>query len=327
MPTVFLSYASEANAAPGDKESQGWVSFFDRCLKIELGRLRDVSLWRDARDFNQLGDVADKLRAAVKDAKLFLVVLSSQYKDKDYTRLELTEFFDTRAETEVATDLILPVLPRPLDPAEYPPPLHGLKYIEFFEVDSETKAVIPFYDGFGRTISEKYWKSIRQVGDFIEKWLKGQPKATKATVYLAEPGRDQISNHWSIYNELESQKCEITPGEPWPPNADTARDHLGAALKKAKFSVHLLGSTSTNARRSGLAGLTTMQIDIAAERLKQEASFRRLIWIPSNLKEPDPEQANLIKSLDDGTRLTERDELVRGGLEAFKEIIRDELSR
>ena len=49
MPTVFLSYASEANTAPGDKESQGWVSFFDRCLKIELGRLRDVSLWRDAR--------------------------------------------------------------------------------------------------------------------------------------------------------------------------------------------------------------------------------------------------------------------------------------
>jgi hypothetical protein len=41
----------------------------------------------------------------------------------------------------------------------------------------------------------------------------------------------------------------------------------------------------------------------------------------------DPAQQKLIDSLDNGSRLTERDELVRGGLEEFKGIIHDELAK
>jgi hypothetical protein len=70
-----------------------------------------------------------------------------------------------------------------------------------------------------------------------------------------------------------------------------------------------------------------VQLDLAAERQKKDDAFRRLIWIPADLKPTDIAQQKLIESLDNGSRLTERDELVRGGIESFKEIIHDELAR
>jgi len=47
-----------------------------------LGRLPDVGLWRDNRDFKQLGLVIDKLKEAVQKSNLFLPVLSNHYRIK-----------------------------------------------------------------------------------------------------------------------------------------------------------------------------------------------------------------------------------------------------
>ncbi len=69
------------------------------------------------------------------------------------------------------------------------------------------------------------------------------------------------------------------------------------------------------------------QLDWAATRQQQDPAFRRLIWIPPDLVDPRPEQKALIQRLENGTLLTSRDELVRDGLEAFKEVIREELVR
>ena len=327
MRTVFLSYASEDNDVP-DEQSKGWVSYFDNCLKLELEHLEDIKLWRDVRDLKARGLITDELRQNVRDSAIALVVLSRHYSNKEYTEFELTEFFNSRKPGELATDLIIPVLPRPIDPGQIPPPLQGLRYIPFFDTDQETGRVEPFYDGYGKFISEKYWDAIREVAKLIDTRLKGLPdEPHKATVYLAAPGLDQVSNHWKVYKELESRKCRIAPIDPWPVNADQAKDHFGAGIKSAAFSVHLLGAVSSSARRADLTALTVLQLDMAGARQKADDKFRRLIWIPQDLKKPDAAQEALIKSLEDGTRLTAQDELVRGGLEMFKEIVRDELEQ
>jgi hypothetical protein len=324
LATVFLSYASEDNSTPQDANSEGWVSYFDRCLSIELP---NHLVWRDVRDLKTPGLLIDQLREKVKEAAFMVVVLSGRYADKQYTQFELGEFFDSHTQG-VATDFILPVLPRPFDEAEFPPPLQGLRYIKFFDVDRETKALEPFYDGFGRNISARYWDAIRQVGEFIGRAIKGdqaaKPDPKTATVYLAAPGADQINNHWRVHRELESQKCQLAPVDPWPALLDQAKSHLASAIQASTFSVHLLGTASSSARRADLTDLTTMQLDLAGKR-QQDGKFRRLIWVPDDLKQPDPAQASLIKSLEDGTRLTAQDELVRGGIEMFKEVVRDEL--
>lgn len=327
MRTVFLSYASEDNAVP-DEQSRGWVSFFDRCLKLEIEHLDDVTLWRDVRDLRERGIITDELKDNVRNAAIFLVVLSRHYNNKQYTEFELSEFIDSRKAGEVATDLTIPVLPRPMDAGQIPPPLQGLKYIPFFKTDPETQKVEPFYDGYGKFVSEEYWDTIRYVAGLIDTRLKGLPdEPHKATVYLAAPGLDQVTNHWRVYKELESQKCLVAPIDPWPVNPDQTKEHFRTEIRNAAFSVHLLGAASASARRSDLNELTALQLDIAGARQKVDDKFRRLIWIPQDLKKPDPAQEALIKSLEDGTRLTAQDELVRGGLETFKEIVRDELAQ
>lgn len=330
MPLVFLSYASEDDGRPDDAVSRGWVTAFAEALRLELRRLPDAKLWRDKRDFDLPGPVRDKLSDVIKSADYLLPVLSTDYSTKEYTRFELVEFFRTIASKGLdPTDFIIPLMPRPLAEDLFPPPLSGLKWVSFFEIDQATDKVVPFFEGFGREISPKYWTAVRDVVSLIEQRIRLQQQQEKpsATVYLAQPAIDQIDNHWSVTNELVSHKCRVTPRKPWPVNTPEVKSYLSNALAEAQFSIHLLGATPGQERRSGLAELSSVQLDLAAERQKRDGLFRRLIWMPANLKPTDIAQQKLIDSLDDGSRLTERDELVRGGIESFKEIIHEELKR
>jgi TIR domain len=330
MPLVFLSYASEDDGRPDDEVSRGWVTAFDEALRLELRRLKDVKLWRDKRDFALPGAVRDRLSDEIKTADYLLPVLSTDYGLKEYTRFELAEFFQAIDARQLDPgDFIIPLMPRPLAEDQFPPPLSGLKWVSFFETDPVTDQIVPFFEGFGREISKKYWAAVRDVVTLIEQRIRLQQRQEKpsATVYLAQPGNDQINNHWSVANELESKKCRVFPKNPWPVSTPETRSYLSKALDEAQFSIHLLGATPGRERRSGLGELSAVQLDLAAERQKRDDAFRRLIWIPADLKPTDPTQQKLIESLDDGSRLTARDELVRGGLEAFKGIINDELAR
>jgi TIR domain len=333
LATVFLSYATEENGFPQDGVSRGWVDYFDECLRLELDRLPGgTTLWRDVRDLNTPGVISARLGEEVDKAEIFLNVLSPRYGTKPYTQYELDRFLSRpRGPGQRASDSIIPMMVGPIDVAQIPPPLRDLKYISFFKLHPVTKAVQPFFDGYGRTITTEYFDAVRNVVNFIARRLAELQGvagvAAGTTVYLAAPGPDQVSNHWKIYNELESQKCRIAPIEPWPIENDRAKDYFGTQIKTARFSVHLLGALSGVARRDDLNELSAKQLEWAAARQHQDENFRRLIWIPPDLRDPDPSQRDLIKSLDDGTQLNARDELVRDGLEAFKEVIRDELAR
>ena len=325
MTSVFLSYASEENGKPDDPVSRGWVTVFVDSFKRELRP--GLELWFDRRDFDLPGDVRDRLSTAIKTADFLLPVLSGHYGIKPYTKFELAEFF--RA---VGTpgrdpgDFIVPILPRPVKDEEIPTGLGGLKWVSFFDTDPTSGQVRPYFDGFGREISPKYWTAVRDVVALIEQQIASQPPPTVATVYLAFPSMDQNENHDIVRNELISQNCKVMPAPRWPVNAPEARVFLGDALKQAQFSIHLLGATPGKERRSGLTGLSTLQLDLAAARQQRDNVFRRLIWIPPDLKPTDDAQKTLIAELDSGSRLTDRDELVRGGIEAFKEIVLDELA-
>jgi TIR domain len=325
MTSVFLSYASEENGKPDDPVSRGWVTAFVQSFKLELRP--GLELWFDQRDFNLPGIVRDKLLKAIQSADFLLPVLSGYYSTKDYTQFELIEFFKAiAAKGGVPTDYVIPILPRPVTDDDIPPPLSNSKWVAFFDTDPATGRILPYFEGFGREISPKYWTAIRDIVAMIMQQIALQrPPPPSATVYLALPAMDQIDNHWSMRNELLSQKCRVLPKPRLPVSTAAARMSLSDALKEAQFSIHLLGATPGEDRSAGLAGLAATQLDMAAERQRRDTTFRRLIWIPSDLQPTDDAQKQLIASLDSGERLTERAELVRGGIEAFKEIIHDEL--
>ena len=336
MQTIFLSYAHGDNDVPPGKDRQGWVTFFERMLRIELDERGltepQVKLWRDRRDFDYMNVINDTLIAGIKEATVFLAVLSPLYSQRQYTLFELQEFFKDKLAAGIknANELVLLVLKRPLPEDRYPPPVRGMAPLPFFEIDRETNDATPFFEGFGESVDPKYWKSIRKVGDQLERRL-GQlaalvptPAHPRAAVYLAASSADLAKAQWAVRNELESQGCRIVPGEQWPNDADAARQYLHEALDEAQFSIHLLGATSGSSRASGLADLSRLQLDLAAELASTKPGFRRLIWLPDKLQPTEAAQGKLIADLEDAP--LEQDELVRSGLEAFKEVIRAELA-
>jgi len=327
MALIFLSYASEDDFTPEEK-SGGWVTVIDQALKLELRRLKGVKLWRDSRDFNLPGAVRDKLSDVIKDADYLLPVMSVDYNDKAYTRFEVSEFFRVLGSKGLEpTDYVVPLIPRPFAEDQFLDALSGLKWVSFFE-PTDAASYTPFVEPDGKR-SEKFWAAVRNVVLLIEQRMKLQQQQQKpsATVYLARTANDQMNNHWSVTNELDSQKCRVTPKPPWPVSQPEATAFLSKSLSESQFSIHLLGATPGREPRSGLTELSALQLDLAAERQKKDDAFRRLIWIPSDMTPTDPAQQKLIDSLDNGSRLTERDELVRGGLEEFKGIIHDELAK
>jgi hypothetical protein len=326
VPLVFLSYASEDDTTP-DQPSGGWVTIIAKALEWELRRLKSVKLWRDRRDFNLPGAVRDKLSDVIKNADYLLPVLSHDYNRKQYTVFEVAEFLKVlAAKRREAANYIIPLMPQPFPEDQVLDELSGLLRVQFFEPD-DAASYTPYVEHDGKR-SEKFWAAVRRVVKLIEEQMKAQqPEQSNATVYLARTADDQIDNRVSVLNELDSKKCRITPRPPWPVSHPEARSFLSKSLSESQFSIHLLGATPGREQRSGLGGLSALQLDLAAERQRSDPAFRRLIWIPPDMKPTDNDQKKLIDSLDDGSRLTKQDELVRGGIEEFKEIIHDELAR
>jgi len=323
---VFLSYASEDDLTPNGTPG-GWVTIIDKALQFELRRLRNVKLWRDRRDFNLPGPVRDRLSDVIKQADFLLPVMSHDYNAKSYTVFEVAQFLGALAtKNRHALDYIIPLLPRPFAETDFLDELSGLRWVQFFE-PSDATSYTPFVEADGKQ-SEKFWGAVRQVVKLIEEQIRETPpEPPKATVYLARPADEQIDFRLSVSNELDSKQCRITPRPPWPVSQADARTFLSTSLAQSQFSIHLLGATAGREQRSGLGGLSTLQLDLAAERQKQDGKFRRLIWVQPDIKPSDPEQQELIASLENGKRLTALDEFVRGGIEEFKEVIHDELAR
>jgi hypothetical protein len=345
MPTIFLSYAHDDNLVPDGLKGRGWVSFFDDSLGIELRErgLLDVKVWRDKRDFDPMNLVTDTLDAGVASSDILLAVVSPLYVQKPYCTFELEGFVhakNTGGQNSYRERLLL-VLKRPVRDDQYPASIRGMGYIPFFEMNREKAQDEPFFKGFGTTVSQQYWDSIRDVASRLEKSLaesadrareaeKARQQAAAApgiTIYLAEPSSDLHDLHWSLRKELEVQGCRIVPADPWPDNPADAAKHLRAALASAQLSVHLLGATQGSDSASGLTGLSGLQLELAAQRADQDGNFRRLIWLSDRLESPDAAQLDLIKNLQNGVGLRAQDEFVKSGAEGFKEVLRDELKR
>jgi hypothetical protein len=341
MPTVFLSYAHDDNRVPDGLTGRGWVSFFDSSLRIELDErgMLDVKIWRDKRDFNPMDLVVNTLDAGVVGSDVFMPVVSPLYVKKQYTVFELDGFVKAKSvgDESAARRNILLVLKRPVPDKDYPPAIRGMGHIPFFDMDREKGQEEPFFKGYASTApSDRYWDAIRDVAQTLQQRLAElagrpaqleRPQIATPAIYLAQSSSDLSDAQRSLRNELQSQGCSVVPTDPWPSDPIAAEKHLRDALAIARLSIHLLGATPGSDQASGLSSLSKLQLDLAAQRAGEDAAFRRLIWLPDRLVTDDAAQKQLIESLQKGDGLRAQDELVRSGVETFKEVMRDELSR
>src|SRR5262249_33198606 len=148
------------------------------------------------------------------------------------------------------------------------------------------------------------------------------PLTAGKNIYLAETTFDRAIDRDKVKRELEAFGCIVTPDAELPrTTADEVEARARAYLQSAEMSVHLIGE------RYGLIpemadgrSIVRIQHDLA-RACGADPAFRRVIWIPNNLKNVEPAQQLFIKYLQEDHDAVRGAELVQGNLEELKTTI------
>lgn len=97
---VFISYArADDQPPPDDDKTPGWVSFFWQQLRWELNNagVHQAKLWLDRYEIDPTEDFTVKIDEALRKARLLIPILSPNWIQRDYCRLELSKFVELRS--------------------------------------------------------------------------------------------------------------------------------------------------------------------------------------------------------------------------------------
>jgi len=327
---VFISYAhvdNETLAAGQD----GWVSLLHDRLNKRLQQLRreEVKNWRESK-LQGYGEFTEALLTKLQRSALFICVLSPAYIKSKWRLNELREFHQRRV-TRGDKVGVFKVVKKPVPFDEQPEELQGLLGYDFYESDSATGDIHEFSPELSAKHDNRYWSKLEDLAQDILRFLADMKSWESQAalrldagknIYLAETTSDRAVDRDKVKRELEAFGCIVTPDAELPrTTADEVEAHVRAYLLTAEMSVHLIGE------RYGLipemaAGRSIVRIqhDLAQAR-GADPDFRRVIWIPNNLKNVEPAQQVFIKYLQEDHEAARGAELVQGNLEELKTAV------
>lgn len=303
---VFISYPHLSNK--DDQSGQnGWVARFHNDLKAQLDDWlgRETRIWRDNKmAFGTVFGTA--ICERLQKAKVLLCVLSPAYVQSEWCLKELQHFRSSAPETGglVIGDQsrIITVVKTPTE--QRPEDLNDSLYCEFFD-KTEDRGGIP--RAYSQTENgyrhEEYERKVGEIAWSIKKMLEMlpdgmSPDATR-TIYLAETSSDLEKERKRVQDELEARKFIVLPRAPLP--AKTADDYIDAVRKEldqAFMSIHLFGKNyGLIPENANGKSLVQIQNELAAERSSADELFRRVIWIPKDLANPESRQTEFLETV------------------------------
>jgi hypothetical protein len=324
---VLISYPHISNRNDSTGQN-GWVARFHTDLKSQLDELlgSETRVWRD----NKMAFGTEFGRAIsnrLKKTKVFLCVLSPAYVRSEWCRRELDEF--RRHATENGglviqeQSRIVPVFKTPIEDNQLG--VSESLYCRFYE-DSEDRGGAPRYfsQDPGGFKHDEYKRRVGQLAWSICLIIKALPDDHSAelsrTIYLAETSSDRDKDRTTIKDELEARNFIVLPAEPLPNK--TADDYVAAAranLESAFMSIHLLGSNyGLIPENAGGKSVVQLQNELASRRSADDGLFKRVIWIPKGLVDPEEKQAEFLQNLRTDENSLLGAEMVERSLEDLK---------
>jgi hypothetical protein len=278
---VFISYArSDDERPPFDDTTQGWVTFFWHQLRFELINrgVHQAGLWLDRYQIEPAEEFTEKIKAVIAQARLFILILSNNWVQREWSQRELMAFIEQRSDNK---DYI--VLVKKAEPHQIPDLLKGREGYKFYDEDL-TGRVRDFY-WRGLKDKSEYFRVLTDVADWIAARLIAGPKRPRTmpapknrTIFVAVPS-DELRDAWQrVANDLNGAGFTVVPSEgTLPDTAANAEKAIRAALEEAEMSVHLLGE-SEGAKPDG-SDETFVRMQLRLDR-ETAASRRRVLWAP-----------------------------------------------
>jgi hypothetical protein len=335
---AFISYAhmDDVELIEGRK---GWVSNLHRALVVRVGQLlgEPLQIWRDPKlQGNDL--FAEALVEHLRTAALLISVVSPRYVRSEWTKRELTEFWQA-AEQQGGIRFhdkarIFKVLKTPVPLEMHPVKLQSLLGYEFFKVDPETGRVRELDEAFGPEAQRDFWFKLDDLAQDIcclleemratsgpqapvEKKLQGE------CVFLAETTSDLGEQRDSIRRDLQQQGCTVLPAQALPHVESDLETAVRADLARCRMSIHLIGKNYGLVPEGGTDSMVEVQYQLASERA-MDADYCRLVWIPPDLEVAHEKQRQVIDQLRTDP-LRGRSDLLETSLEELKTIYHDRL--
>ena len=320
---VFISYRHLDNQLKDDK-GKGWVDNFHERLEYKLAELLgyEPKVWRDTR---MPGDVyiAGHLQRKLRRTKVLISVLSPGYVNSSWCVGELNEFCRLAKENgglEIDGKLrAFKVVRLPPPFGKEPDPIKDQVGYSFYEINQASKEPEEFAQEFGSNKDKRYWDRLTRLAwaikNVLDCYREGEPapvatspfpslelRATKGAVYLAETTFDRREDRERIKDQLEQFQYEVLPDKLLPSVSPDYEQAVAAYLKRAKLSVHLLGSRYAGTPEGANATAAQLQLDLAIQH-QDDPAFTRLIWLPANLEVIDPRQQDFIRALQTDSKL------------------------
>jgi hypothetical protein len=349
---IFVSYASVDNEP--DAQDVRWVSRFRNDLETALRRRlgKDVVFFFDQAGLHAYHHLDELLRNA-RDSALFLAVFSPSYAEREWTRDELTTFFEAARKSgepnRIVTIEILPV-----EPMSLPLEIEHLKRTRFYTKDKDSGTDLPLtpasqpglYNERVQQLAHQLVQIMREMRQKRESAAKPQgvpapgqvpaeehkaaptvPAAVASeagtTLLLAQVGDDVYNERQKVASYLEDLPgVRILPAGEYPQAGSRFARAVMADIQQAHLFVQLLGSYRTfkpeDLRLEGDAAKSYAQFQYDAARRR---GIPVLQWRhPDN--SPDKQQA-----FNYDRQLLEGPDVRVMGLQEFMKEVRSTIGR
>jgi hypothetical protein len=301
---IFISYARDDNRGPPNRaDLKGFVTYLDEQLNYEF-TVRGPDrprLWRDTEEIAASELFDERIRDAIGQSSVFVVVLSPNWISRPQTcGRELAAFAERWKDegTEGIKHRIVVVGNRFVPREDIPELLQGQVGHLFYEMikRGDVQKAIEFFSR-GKAVDDRCDKSIEELADRLLNLMKrgralngrgnarpvaAPPTPNGRTLYLAKPTTDLQPCYNRLVKELLGRGYRLLP-DPGASLPEAATPMIDAALAEAELSIHLLGDEAESGDN-----IAMLQLVRAAQRVTSsragEAEFRRIIWAPKDLR-------------------------------------------
>jgi len=340
---VFLTYA-DIDDQPVVSGRQGWISQFQRNLKVRLEQLSGdpVRIWPQA---NPMGLVVakDDILRHVPEAKTLVSVLSPPFVRSAGCRSQMATFWRTAEKSgllEVENrSRVFKVVKTPVESKEFPQDvaalLGRLKSFEFFEWDPETGRLREFDEAFGELARQRYHERVYDLAHEMRQVLRSlRSQGTQSrkhslhgkVIFLATTTADLAAQRDQLQRELIEEGHRIVPQGALPIVASEIEAAVRAELEGCDFAIHLVGDRYGLVPEDTHLSVVALQNRIAAEA-SAAGGLARLVWMPRGMRPRDERQESFIRDLVRNPDAHRGAEVIQDTLENFKVLLRSRWSR
>ncbi len=332
---VFISYGS-AEGSENDTNDQ-WAARFCEYLSIILERISNRKLTfllhDDLRSRKQF--LGTESPVVLTKTAVFVALISPEFANSVSYQNELQEVYNAVYqgidESTRSVNRIFKVLTLPISDEQQPDCLINEIAYDFYEINRFNKKSRT-YDLLNEAQPEdNFWFKLVDLAYDIYNTLNllagkdNQTPANDKFVYLAETSFDQSESRDEIRRELQHLGFNILPLIKLANDSEQLEPLMKNYLERSVLSIHIMGAFYGDFIKNLKHSLIDIQNILVKTYIeKSNKEFKRIIWIPSDLKTTDQRQSLYLNRLkrDESSAGTE---IIEAPIEVFKTILKNKL--